>query len=237
MTQQKVEEKERASAAILAGLAGGVTAGGIIVFLNWLTEQAKAAPPEGAVIFSPDEWTKEAIMGGLAALAEISSKLSTLSGKLDTQINSLNEIKEAIAAISGVEEIPGVLFRLEVTPISEKVIPALSPATLYMVDPPEKGALIAVELVSDSKDVQYDLHLDDMVWSFNVSDMIDQSIGYPHFPGSWIAHATGATFVFMFSSGAISDVRYRTNFRLQARATSATPVTITRGELVRKIYE
>ncbi len=106
-----------------------------------------------------------------------------------------------------------------------------------MADSPEKGALIAVELVSDSKDVQYDLHLDDMVWSFNVSDMIDQSIEYPHFPGGWIAKATGASFVFMFSSGATSDVRYRTNFRLQARATSATPVTITRGELVRKIYD
>ncbi|GAH78709.1 unnamed protein product, partial [marine sediment metagenome] len=152
---------------------------------------------------------------------------------LSTQIDLLEQM---IAAITG-EEIPGIVFRLEVTPISEKVIPALSPATLYLADSPEKGALIAVELVSDSKDVQYDLHLDDMVWSFNVSDMIDQSIEYPHFPGGWIAKATGASFVFMFSSGATSDVRYRTNFRLQARATSATPVTITRGELVRKVYD
>jgi len=221
--------EERAGPAILAGLAGGVTAGGIIAILSWLTEQAKAAPPEGAVIFSPDEWTKQAIMGGLGALAEI-------SGKLSTQIGLLEDIKDGIAAISGVE-IPGIRFRLEVTPITEKVIPGLSPATLYTADSPEKGALVAVELVSDSKDVQYDFHLDDIVWSFNVSDMIDQSIEYPHFPGGWITLATGATFVFMFSSGATSDVRYRTNFRLQAKATSANPVTITRGEIVRKVYE
>lgn len=227
MTQEKREE--RAFPAILAGVAGGVTAGGIMAILTWLTEQAKAAPPEGAVIFSPDEWTKEAIIGMLAALGEI-------SGKLSTQIDLLEDVKQAIAAITG-EEIPGILFRLEVTPISEKVIPALSPATLYQADSPEKGALIAVELVSDSKDVQYDLHLDDMVWSFNVSDMIDQSIEYPRFPGGWIAKATETTFVFMFSSGATSDVRYRTNFRLQAKATSANPVTVTKGELVRKVYE
>ena len=226
-----MEEKrdERAGPAILAGVAGGVTAGGILTLISLLAAQAKAAPPEGAVIFSPDEWTKEAVMGLLGALAEI-------SGKLDTQIASLEDIKEGIAAITGAE-IPGVTFRLEVTPISEKVIPALSPATLYLADSPEKGALVAVELVSDSKDVQYDLHLDDMVWSFNVSDMIDSSIEYPHFPGGWIAKATGESFVFMFSSGATSDVRYRSDFRLQAKATSANPVTITRGELVRKIYE
>jgi len=233
---EKVEEREHAAPAILAGVAGGVTAGGIVALLGWLTAQARAAPPEGAVIFSPDEWTKEAIIGGLAALGEISGNLSTLASKLDTQINLLEDIKELLAAITGVEEIPGIVFRLEVTPISGKVIPGV-PATLYEADSPEKGALIAVELVSDSKDVQYDLHLDDMVWSFNVSDMIDQSIEYPHFPGGWIAKATGATFVFMFSSGATSDMRYRTNFRLQARATSTNPVTITRGELVRKVYE
>jgi len=222
------EERERAGPAIVTGAIAGVTAGGIIAFVTWLTEQAKAAPPEGAVIFSPDEWTKEAIIGMLAALGEI-------SGKLTEQINLLEDIKDGIAAITG-EEIPGIVFRLEVTPISGTVIPGV-PATLYEADSPEKGALIAVELVSDSKDVQYDLHLDDMVWSFNVSDMIDQSIEYPHFPGGWIAKATGASFVFMFSSGATSDMRYRTNFRLQAKATSTNPVTVTRGELVRKIYE
>lgn len=231
----KVEERERVTPGFVAGATAGALAGGIVGLLSWLAAEARAAPPEGAVIFSPDEWTKEAIMGGLTLLNEISGKLTTLGGKLDTQTDLLEDIKEGIAAISGVE-IPGIVFRLEVTPISGKVVPGV-PATLYEADSPEKGALIAVELVSDSKDVQYDLHLDDMVWSFNVSDMIDQSIEYPHFPGGWIAKATGATFVFMFSSGATSDMRYRTNFRLQAKATSANPVTITRGELVRKVYE
>ena len=225
---EKIEERERGVPTLVAGAAGAF-AGSMVALLGWLASQAKAAPPEGAVIFSPDEWTKEAIMGMLGALAQI-------SGKLSTQIGLLEDIKEGIAAITGVE-IPGIVFRLEVTPISEKVIPGLSPATLYTADSPEKGALVAAELVSDSKDIQYDLHLDDMVWSFNVSDMIDQSIEYPHFPGGWIAKATGASFVFMFSSGATSDVRYRTNFRLQAKATSANPVTVTRGEIVRKVYE
>ncbi|GAJ10461.1 unnamed protein product, partial [marine sediment metagenome] len=125
---EKVEERERAAPAILAGVTGGVTAGGIIAILSWLTAQAKAAPPEGAVVYSPDEWTKEAIMGGLAALGEI-------SGKLSTQIDLLQDIKGAIAAISGAE-IPGIVFRLEVTPISETVIPALAPAPLYLADSP-----------------------------------------------------------------------------------------------------
>ncbi len=79
------KREDRAGPAILAGVAGGVTAGGIIAILTWLSEQAKAAPPEGAVIFSPDEWTKAAVMGMLAALDEIYVKLSS-------EIKSLHDI-------------------------------------------------------------------------------------------------------------------------------------------------
>ena len=210
--------------ALLIGTAGG----GLGALFTWLISQAKAAPPEGAVIFSPDEWTKDTLLGMLAALNEISSKLSTVSDKLDAGIDLLS-------VIAGVEA-PGVPFRLEVTPISEVTIPGMTSKDLYLSPSPTKGAVIAIELVSDVKDIEYDLHLDDIVWSFNVSDMITHSIEFPHFPGAWLSKASAGTYVFMFSSGATSDVKYQTNLRLKAKATSASDVTLS-GTLVSKVYD
>ena len=205
--------------ALLAGFGGG----GIVAFIAWLSSRVTAAP-EGVTVFTPDEWTKEAILGLLTGLSEISTKLST-------QIDLLREIK---ALLGGEPVIP--TYRFEVTPIAAATIPGLTPKNLYLSESPHSGSIIAIELVSNSEYVEYELHIDDIVWTFNVSDMIDSSIEYPHFPGGWIAKATGSIFVLMFSSGAM-DVRYKTNFRLVAQATSATAVTISRGELVRKIYE
>ncbi len=205
---------------LLAGFGGG----GIVALIAWLSSKAAAAPPEGVVIFTPDEWTKETLLGLLTGLGEISSKLST-------QIDLLKDIK---ALLGGEPTIP--TYRFEVTPIEAVTIPGLTPKNLYLSESPHSGAIVAIELVSNIKDVEYELHIDDIVWTFNVSNMIDTSIEYPHFPGGWIAKATGAIFVLMFSSGAM-DVRYKTNFRLVAKATSATDVTISRGELVRKIYD
>lgn len=207
--------------ALLAGFGGG----GIVAFIAWLRSLAMAAPPEGVTIITPDEWTKEALLGLLTGLGEVSSKLKD-------EISLLEEIK---ALLGGEPTIP--TFRFEVTPIAAVTIPGLTPKNLYLSESPHSGAIVAIELVSNSKDVEYELHIDDITWVFNVSDMVDSSIEYPHFPGGWIARATGAVFVFMFSSGATMDVRYRTNFRLVAKATSAADVTISRGELVRKLYE
>ena len=168
-------------------------------------------------VFTPDEWTKNAILGLLTGIKD--------------EISLLTDIK---ALLQGEPVIP--TFDFEVTPIETLTIPGLTPKELYLSESPHSGSIVAIELVSNSKDVEYELHIDDIVWKFNVSDMIDSSIEYPHFPGGWIAKATGATFVFIFSSGAM-DVRYKANFSLIAKATSATDVTISRGELVRKVYE
>ncbi len=205
--------------ALLAGFGGG----GIVALIAWL-RSTMAAPPEGVTVFTPDEWTKETLMGLLTGLSEVSSKL-------DDQIKLLDDIK---VLLGGEPTVP--TFRFEVTPIAAVTIPGLTPKNLYLSESPHSGAIVAIELVSNSKDVEYELHIDDITWVFNVSDMVDSSIEYPHFPGGWIARATGAVFVFMFSSGA-TDVRYSTNFRLVAKATSAADVTISRGELVRKLYE
>ena len=202
----------------------GFTAGGIIALIDWLRSLAREVP-EGAVIFTPDEWTKETLIGILTALAEI-------SGKLDDGIAVLKDIK---VLLGGEPAVP--TFSFEVTPIEATVVLGLSPKALSPSESPHSGAVIAIELVSDCKDIEYELHLDGIVWTFNVGKMIESSIEYPHFPGAWIAKATGESFVFMFSSGATMDVRYKTNFSLLAKATSATDVNITRGELVRKIYE
>lgn len=199
---------------LLAGFGGG----GIVALIAWLSSKAAAALPEGVTVITPDEWTKETLLGLLTGLGEISSKLSTL-----------------IDLLGGEPTIP--TYRFEVTPIETVTIPGMTPKELYLSESPHSGAIVAIELVSDLKDVEYELHIDDIVWTFNVSNMVDASIEYPHFPGGWIAKATGAMFVFMFSSGATMDVRYKTNFRLVAKATSANDVTISRGELVRKIYE
>lgn len=220
MEEKGKEGKEDTGA--LKVLLGALAGGGLVELIHWLTRGVEAAPPEGAVICTPDDWTKQLLLGMFAELAEI-------SGKLDTQIGLLSDIKCLLGG-----EPPTVGF--EVTPIPAKTIPGLTPAELYLSESPHSGSVIAIELVSDCKDIEYELHLDDIVWTFNVSDMIDSSIEYPHFPGAWIAKATGAMFVLIFSSGAM-DVRYKTNFSLLAKATSATDVNILRGELVRRVYE
>jgi len=66
--------------------------------------------------------------------------------------------------------------------------------------------------------------------------MVEQSIEFPHFPGAWIEKATGARFVFMFSGGDSMQVRFWDNFRLEARTTTDTPVTIIAGQIVEKIF-
>lgn len=211
------KEESGVGKAALAGVIGG----GTFALIDWLRSKM-GAPAEG-VIFTPDEWTKETLLALLARLIEVSSKLTE-------QINVLNDIK---ALLGG----GPTTFRFEVTPIEAVTIPGLTPKNLYLSESPHSGAIAAIELVSNSRYVEYELHIDDIVWTFNVSDMIDSSIEYPHFPGGWIAKATGATFVFMFSSGATMDVKYKTNFSLVAKATSAADVTISRGELVRKVYD
>lgn len=216
------EEKRDSGAgkALLAGFGGG----GIVALITWLISKAEAAPPEGVTVFTPDEWTKNAILGLLTGLGEVSSKLNA----------EISLLKDITALLGGEPTVP--TFRFEVTPIAAVTIPGLTLKNLYLSESPHSGSIVAIELVSNSKDVEYELHIDDIVWTFNVSDMVDSSIEYPHFPGGWIAKATGAMFVLMFSSGAM-DVRYKTNFRLVAKATSATDVTISRGELVRKVYD
>lgn len=219
----EIKEDSGVGKALLAGFGGG----GIVALIAWLRAEA-AALPEGVTIITPDEWTKETLLGLLTGLGEVSSKL-------DNQIKLLDDIKVLLGGEPTIPTIP--TFRFEVTPIVAVTIPGLTPKSLYLSESPHSGAIVAIELVSNSKDVEYELHIDDITWVFNVSDMVDSSIEYPHFPGGWIAKATGDMFVFMFSSGATMDVRYSTNFRLVAKATSAADVTISRGELVRKIYE
>lgn len=205
--------------AILIGSAAGVIAGGIESIIAWLTTAAKEAPPAGAVIFSPDEWTKNTFLGILSALSEI-------SGKLDKQIDLLS-------TIAGVEA-PSAPFKLDVIPIAALTIPGMTPKNLYVGPSPEKGAVIAIELVSNVGDIEYDIYLDDILWPFSVSDMVVRSIEYPHFPGAWLEKASGSMYVFLFSGGATSDVRYQTNLRIIAKATSASDVILS-GMLVRKV--
>ncbi|GAI46203.1 unnamed protein product, partial [marine sediment metagenome] len=151
---------------LLAGFGGG----GIVALIAWLSSRVIAAP-EGVTVFTPDEWTKELLLGLLTGLNE--------------EISLLKDIK---ALLSG--EPVELAFIFEVTPITAVTIPGLTPKNLYLSDSPHSGAIIAIELVSNIKDVEYELHIDDIVWKFNVSDMIDSSIEYPHFPGGWIAKAT-----------------------------------------------
>lgn len=115
-------------------------------------------------------------------------------------------------------------------------IPGKTAKELYKTTAPEKGAIARIKFVSSGKDIQYDLYIDNQRWSFNVSDMVDQSIEHPHFPGAWIEKATGAQYVFVFSGGDSMQVRFWDNFRLVALTTTAAAVTIFKGQIVQKIF-
>lgn len=220
--ERKGKEREKEKDTALQVLGGALIGGGLVELIHWLTREVHAAPP-GATVVTPDEWTKQLLLGMLAELAEI-------SGKLDTEIGLLTDIKCLLGG-----ELPTAKY--DVREIPHTLVSNTVAAELYISGEEHSGSVIAFELVSDSKDIEYELHLDDIVWTFNVSNMIESSIEYPHFPGAWIAKATGAMFVLLFSSGAAMDVRYRKYCSLLAKATTTTDVNISRGEIIRRVYE
>ncbi|GAI01280.1 unnamed protein product, partial [marine sediment metagenome] len=113
---------------LLAGFGGG----GIVALIAWLSSRVIAAP-EGVTVFTPDEWTKELLLGLLTGLNE--------------EISLLKDIK---ALLSGEPVEPTVpAFTFEVTPITAVTIPGLTPKNLYLSDSPHSGAIIAIELVSN----------------------------------------------------------------------------------------
>ena len=228
--------------AIAKGALAGAGVIGTYKLIEALTRKAEAAPPEGVQIVAPDEQTKEVFAAGLALLADISIKLDKLAsldvitGRLDLANDYLAGIKSAILALSGAE-VPTGQYNFRITDTEENLaIPGKTTKEIYKTTAPEQGAIARVKLISDGKDIQYDLYIDNQRWAFDVSDMVDQSIQYPHFPGAWIEKATGAQYVFVFSGGDSMQVRYWDNFMLVARTTTATPVTILEGQIVEKIF-
>ncbi len=212
---------------IIAGLIGGGTVIGIAELIKALT--TPAGPKPGVQVVAPDEETKKVFAAVLSLLADISSKLDNL----DSTNDHLSEIEKGILALAGIE----LEYRFRITPTEENLAMAGNDTKeLYATTTPEKGAIARVKLVSTGKDIEYSLYIDNQRWIFNVSDMVDQLIEYPHFPGAWIEKASGSEYVFIFSGGDSMQVRYWNNFRLAARTTTATPVTILEGEIVEKIF-
>jgi len=221
------DEKDKVSGKTIAvGALAGTTAIGIWKLIDAL--KVKAAPPEGGVICTPDDQTKEAIAVALGLLTEIAIKLDNLGIIVDR----LDLISDYLRDIS-----PAAEYRFRITD-TETNLAILGKTTkqLYATTAPDKGAIARVKLVSNGKDIQYDLYIDSQRWSFNVSDMVEESIEFPHFPGAWIEKATGDRYVFMFSGGDSMQVRYWNNFRLVARTTTATAVTILEGQIVEKVF-
>jgi len=209
--------------SFMAGIAGGATVVGLREIINLLKKGAEAAPPEGATLITLDEWTKEALTTAIGLLVDVSLELNTLAEKVDALIPA--------------EEKPAKGFTFDVVPIEGQYIAMVSPTPLYETGPGVEGSIALVEIMSDSKDIIFDLIFDTAIWSFNVSDMVEESIEYPHYPGAWIAKATGGQFVFMFSSGGVMGMGHKDHFDLIAKATVAEGANITRGTIVRKVYE
>lgn len=213
--------------SILTGVVAGGTVIGIAELIRALTKPTEAKP--GVQVVAPDEDTKKVLAAVLSLLADISSKLD----KLDSIDSCLADIEKDILALAGIE--PQYSFRI--TPTEENlVIAGNTTKELYATTTPEQGAIARIKLVSTGKDIEYSIYIDNQRWIFNVSDMVDQSIEYPHFPGAWIEKATGSEYVFIFSGGDSMQVRFWNNFRLVARTTTNTPVTILEGEVVEKIF-
>ena len=222
------EDRDAAKAVAVGALTGGIVVG-LAKLLEALTKPVGAAPP-GVQVVKPDNETRQAIASIIALLADISVKLD----KLDDTNSHLADIK---AILSG-EPIPSeakYTFRFTTDALQNKLVAGNAELELYQTTAPDKGAILRIKLVSDSADIRYDLYIDNQKWQFNVADMVDQSIDTPHSPGAWLDKATGTEFVFMFSGGESMLVRYWDNFRLVARTTTATAVTIASGEIVEKI--
>ncbi len=218
--------------AVFAGALTGGTVVGIAELIRSLTRKVEAAPPEGVQVVTPDLQTKEVFAAGLALLADISVKLNSL----DLTNAYLADIKAGILALTGIE-LPLGQYSFRITDTEENLaIPGKTTKELYKTTAPEQGAIARVKFISNGKDIQYDLYIDNQRWSFDVSDMVDQSLEHPHFPGAWIEKATGAQYVFVFSGGDSMQVRFWDNFRLVALTTTATPVTILEGQIVEKIF-
>jgi len=223
MSEQKGSGKVAAAA-----FGGALTALGIDKLINALS--VKAAPPPGGVICIPDDDTRAAIAGILGLLSGISAKLDNLESIIDR----LDEIKDLLGSLPGVE----ARYQLRITSLPENlVIPGKTDKELYKTTAPEIGSVVRVKVISDGQDIQYDIYLDGQRWPFSVADMVDQSLGHPHFPGAWIEKATGAQFSFVFSSGDSMQVRFWDSFRLVARTITTSSVTIFEGQVVEQIFK
>ena len=221
------EERKVSGRAVAAGALSGFGAIGIWKLIEALRKPAEAAPPGGVQVVMPDEQTREALAAALDLLAAISTKLD----RLDSLSRDVANIVEYLGA-----EVSKAQYQFRITDTEENLaIPGKTTKQLYATTAPEQGAIARIKLISTLKDIQYNLYIDNQRWAFNVSDMVEQSIEFPHFPGAWIEKATGAKYVFVFSSGDSMQVRFWDNFRLEARTTTDTPVTILAGQIVEKI--
>ena len=234
---------EEDTKAIAKGALAGAGVIGTYKLIEALTKKVEAAPPEGVQIVAPDEQTKEVFATVLALLADTSVKLDALdviADRLDLANDYLADIKTGILALAGIElplPLTEAQYNFRITDTEENLaIPGKTTKEIYKTTAPELGAIVRVKLISSGKDIQYNLYIDNQRWAFDVSDMVDQSIEHPHFPGAWIEKATGAQYVFVFSGGASMQVCFWDNFRLVARTTTATPITILEGQIVEKIF-
>ena len=230
------EQRDAAKAVAVGALTGGIVVG-LAKLLEALLRPAEAKP--GVQVVRPDNETRQAIASIIALLADMSVKLDYLSDisiKLDDTNSHLADIK---AILSG-EPIPSeakYTFRFTTDALQNKLVAGNAELELYQTTAPDKGAILRIKLVSDSADVRYDLYIDSQKWKFNIADMVAQSIDTPHSPGAWLDKATGTEFVFMFSGGESMLVQYWDNFKLVARTTTATAVTIASGEIVEKVLD
>jgi len=234
------EQKETGRAVAVGALTGGIVVG-ISKLLEALTRPVGAAQP-GVQVVKPDDETRQAIASIIALLANVSVKLDYLSDislKLDS-LDKLDETNSYLADIKAIlmgEPIPTeAKYSFRFTDTEQGLLIAgNSEKELYKTTTPDKGSILRLKLISDSADIRYDLYIDNQRWRFSVRDMVSELIEMPHFPGAWLEKATGTEFVFMFSGGESMLMRYWNSFRLVARATTATAVTITSGEVVEKI--
>ncbi|GAH91509.1 unnamed protein product [marine sediment metagenome] len=186
---------------------------------------AEAAPPE-------EKWNyllecQEAI---IRLLGNIDYGLGNIDSKLGTLISSVNALVEALGG-----EVPGPPELVPITYdfISLGAIPVPAGESKRLLGYTGRGSIQVLHLVSDSKNIIYNLRYDHNIWEINVADLVDNSIEEAHELGAWLEMATGGTFVITIAA---KDMEYSEEFELTARNDTAAVITISKTFGSRKIY-
>lgn len=167
----------------------------------------------------------------LDALHNITAALVTVSN----QLAGIDKIATELLCLLGLmaPPPPGASDVRVLEPFKEEgeTLVAKSPFTVEEYSP-GRGGLIWAVIDTDSPEVDVSIRLDDLVWKFNIDEMLTQGLQAPLFPGAWLSRAEAgppAHYCLVFSAGTERGFTYNARMGIYVTYRGSGSATLTQG--------